>query len=66
LEATWDVTRTTLDKLGANVVWRIPERDFQEAIWSEDEHWFENLLGLPFIGNPLGRFVRVSNRGLEE
>jgi hypothetical protein len=66
LEATWDVTRTTLDKLGANVVWRIPERDFQEALWSEDEHWFENLLGQPIIGNPLGRFVRVSNRGLEE
>jgi hypothetical protein len=43
-----------------------PGRDFREALWSKDGRWFENLLGLPFIGNPLGRFVRVSNRGLEE
>jgi len=50
------------NNIGGATIWRIDDK----ALNFKDKDWFEIALGLPVAGNPLGRFVRVSDRGLEE
>jgi hypothetical protein len=47
---------------GGSTIWRIDDNllDF------DNKDWLEIALGLPLTGNPMGRFVRVSDKGLEE
>jgi hypothetical protein len=50
------------NNVGLATIWRIDD----EAIDFANKDWFEIALGLPVVGNPLGRFVRVSDAGLDE
>jgi hypothetical protein len=50
------------NNIGGSTIWRIDDN----ALDFDNKDWFEIALGLPVIGNPLGRFVRVSDKGLEE
>jgi hypothetical protein len=50
------------NNVGLSTIWRIDD----DALDFEDKDWFETALGLPVVGNPLGRFVRVSDSGLNE
>jgi len=54
--------RYAWNNLGGATLWRLDRKplDFK------DKWWLEKALGLPLVGAPLGRVVRVSNRGLEE
>jgi hypothetical protein len=50
------------NSVGLGTFWRLDGKtlDFK------DKNWVEKGLGLPVIGNPLGRFIRVTDAGLDE
>jgi len=47
---------------GGSTFWRIPD----DKIDFSNMDWFEMALGMPIVGNPLGRLVRISDKGLAE
>jgi hypothetical protein len=50
------------NNIGGTAVWRISD----DMLDFEDKGWFEKLAGLPVVSNPISRFIRVSDRGLDD
>jgi hypothetical protein len=61
IEKMGHMARWTWNNIGLSTVWRIPE----DGVNFEDKNWFEKLLALPVVGNPISRIVRVG-RDYEE
>lgn len=61
-EGTGELLRYTANNLGASIVVRFNKYPLDAA----EPTWLEKVLRLPIISNSLGRWVKVSNRGVTE
>lgn len=61
-KAAVKVGNFVMEKVGASEVFYIDDKDFD----LRDKHWFEKAAGIPVVGDAVGAYIKVSDRGKSE